>query len=112
MSDLTAAKKRQYVEERWQEVTSGWSIYGKQVTLPTKPSTTFLGYEKLADAYAVAYDFTIQREEEIRLVEEEIDQTEYHIAAGGNITVLQRMLNKQQAELDRLKRGMKEGKDA
>jgi len=128
--ELTPQQKRQYVEERWERVhvcDGGYQYYARGTVL----ITYFAGkhYVFLND-YA-AYAFTRQREEEIRLVEEEagrlnllvtelIDLIKWQAERGlinalvrdevRELCAYTRTYQKQLAELATLKAGMKEGK--
>ena len=70
------------------------------------------------DDFREAYVFTIKREERIRLKKEEIcivrnDRGPGHDHPGdcGCLAIYDRILTKLQAELDELRRGMKEASD-
>jgi len=130
MSDLTAAEKRAYVEERWERASVAHTRRdGFYVILGgTWRPDDWRNTEE--DAWVAAYDFTLQREEEIRLLRQEMNRVssrmfEHHREVqvfvitgntGGIVDAVRavcayaRMYQKQWAELATLRQGMKEGK--
>ena len=126
MSDLTLVEMRQYLEERWDiAIDEGWYVYSIG-----QPSMVMGAYGKTEEeAISAAYDMTHEREEEIRLAEQEMyrvaDKVEEYLCAIKEEVMLRntcfivedvrtlcaytRTYQKQLAELATLKAGMKEG---
>jgi len=116
--ELTPQQKRQYVEERWERVhvcDGGYQYYARGTVL----ITYFAGKHHVFLNDSAAYDFTRQREEEIRMVEEEIvfladTVASYNYTQSNpcqkDVVINDRIIAKLSAEIATLRRGMKEGK--
>jgi hypothetical protein len=131
MSDLTAAEKRAYVEERWELVhhcDGSYRDFARGTVLIQDRHNHWLDFPD----YSAAYDFTLQREEEIRLVKEELtriyvyasdaksrilfemaqpdEELPYLSQEVRNLCALARVHAKLESELATLRHGMKEEK--
>ena len=100
---------REYVESKWHHI---WSYYGARLLeLHINYEIKFTGRTKDGEdsVWSKAAEFTRDREEEIRCLEEEIalidKQTKFLVDSTGVIWA--RVRQRLQRELDRLKEGMK-----
>ena len=111
----------EYVRSKWENVTSNstpqygvegnlvyWNIYSDDWLIAS-------GHETEDASWSAAAEFTCSREEEIRQVEEEIGVCEGCLRMWqppfgndyGGVGPMKRILSREQAVLDKLKRGMK-----
>lgn len=103
----SAGEMEAYVRERWESIATG----AQALHLSNYcASIVIWGYE-FAN-WQATYDFTLAREQEIRLVEEEIGWVQSGMALsstkyGPYDKAMQRILVREQAALTELKRGMK-----
>ena len=62
MTDLTAAEKRKYVEERWEQVSLYTLKYPDGDAVAVSNGSRYMSICETEDqAYSAAYDFTLQR---------------------------------------------------
>ncbi len=104
----------EYVRSKWEKVKDRETFvagHGHVVTLPViwKDSMSAGYFRSKEIAWAAAAEFTREREEQIRHVEEEIALLEgwKHLVEVKNPAAL-RILGREQAALAELKRGMKQ----
>ena len=115
MSELTAAQEREYVESKWMDVTydvdidrsctvSG-GVFRERVE---ETSLACVGASKTKAIHA-AYLFTLEREEQVRQLEEQmrVQNGFMNICASTNRETMKRTTALLQRELEQLKRGMK-----
>ena len=99
-----------FVREHWEDVTVEWGrIEGKLYGMATSQSRPIYlhGYKTEAEIWAAARRFTEERLEQIRQVEEEIQYLNFRVMAP-ELDILERILAREQAALDSLRRGMKQ----
>ena len=101
----------EYVRQRWELVhicDGSYRDYPRGTILLQCERGSWLNFPSMQ----AAYDFTLQREEQIRLVEEEIQllsefQEGLRVNSSHRPIVLQRILARLEAALDELRKGMK-----
>ena len=107
MHELTKAEKEAYVRGKWENVIvcdGSYRSYARGTVLFNWANHKF--YE-FAD-WDAAYAFTLAREEEVRQVEEEVALLKgWRYVQEGISPQATRILAREQAALDELKRGMR-----
>ena len=114
MHELTTAKKEAYVRSKWRMVyyfpeTPADEGYLLQIFKDNSMREIYEEHSMSAeDAWDAAYAFTLAREEEVRQVEEEVALLKgWRYVQEGISPQATRILAREQAALDELKRGMR-----
>lgn len=111
----TAIENEEYVRSRWDPNLFNGGLYfyeGARSYHLRLGSKRFEYTQKTkAECWSAAYAFTLEREEQIRQVEEEIALMEFIVQAQdefNDIVAAKRILAREQAALAELKKGMRQ----